>query len=173
MNNNLSWRHLDAKYAGIAIEYGTLPLLMESLFQQPVLVMPLERSIQHGSVTIFQWIVHITTRRSSASPVAYATIWAAEVKQTATGCTLISPPQQPREAATTQRARVFQQQLLGCVITLLEHHPQVSQVLVPARHRLPDEWVWSARCEDQRIVCHDGAWVLVEGAQDTNDTPSS
>jgi hypothetical protein len=173
MSNNLSSHNLDARYAGIAIEYGTLTLLIESLFQQPVLIMPLERSIQHGSVTIFQWMVHITTRTSSTSPVAYATLRAAEVKQTAIGRTLIYPPQQPHEVALPQRALLFQQQLQTCLITLLEQSPQVSQIIAPARHRLPDEWVWSARCEDQRIVCHDGAWVLVESAQNTKDTSPS
>ena len=42
MDNSVSSRKLEVKHAGAAIEYGTLTLLMESCFQQPVLVMPLE-----------------------------------------------------------------------------------------------------------------------------------
>jgi hypothetical protein len=169
MNTPLSSRHLEGKYAGIALEYGTLSLLMESLFQQSVLVMPLERSIPYGSVTIFQWMVHITTRTSPTSPIAYATMRAAEIKQTAIGRTLIYPPQQPHGAALPQRALVLQQELQACVITLLEQSPQVSQIVVPARYRLPDEWVWSARCEDARIHHHDGSWTLNERVQDAKD----
>ena len=162
MDNSVSSRSLEVKYAGAAIEYGTLALLMESLLQQPVLVMPLERSIQHGSVTIFQWMIHVTTRITTHSPVVYATLPAAEIKQTVIGTLFTYPPEQPREEATKQQALRLPQQLQACVVTLLERSPQVSQVIAPARHRLPDEWVWSARGTDERIVCRDGAWVLLD-----------
>jgi hypothetical protein len=162
MNNSLSSHSLEVKYAGVAVEYGTLALLIESLVQQPVLMMPLERSIQHGSITIFQWMIHMTTRANTHSPVAYATLPAAEIKQTVLGSVLTYPLQRAREEATKQQAQQFQRQLQECVIVLLERSPQVSQVIVPARLRLPDEWVWSARCTDERIVCRDGAWILLE-----------
>jgi hypothetical protein len=163
MNNSVSSRNLEVKYAGAAIEYGTLALLMESLVQQPVLVMPLERSIMYGSITIFQWVIHVTTRADANSPIAYATFRAAEVKQTVLGQKLIFPlTQEEWVAHPKERAHQLQEQFQVCIIDLLKRSPHVSQVIAPARHRLPGEWVWSARGTDERIVCRDGAWVLVE-----------
>ena len=94
MNNSVLSHDLEVKYAGDAIEYGTLALLMESLVQQPVLVMPLERSILQGSIAIFQWMIHVTSRTDANSPITYATFRAAEVKQTVLGQTLIYPSQE-------------------------------------------------------------------------------
>ena len=161
MNNSLSSRNLEVKYAGVAIEYGTLPLLLDTIIQQPVLVMPLERTFQQGSLTVHQWIIHVTTRIDTHSPISYASFWAAEVVERPMGYTLTVPLTQ-RGGDIMQRAQQFHQQLLTCVIDLLKRNPQISQVIVPARHRLPDAWIWSARCSDERIMCRDGAWVLIE-----------
>lgn len=162
MNNHLSSRDLEVKYAGIAIEYGTLPLFIENLpVQQPVLVMPLERSILHGSMAISQWVIHVTARTGTKSPVAYATFRAAEVKETVLGQRLIFPSQEDWSANPKERADQLQQQFLACVTDLLNQSGRVSQILAPARHRLPDEWVWSSRCTEERIVYRDGLWMLV------------
>jgi len=122
--------------------------------------MPLERTFQQGSLTAHQWIIHVTTRLNTHSPVSYASLWAAEVVERPIGFTLTVPSRQ-HDGDSMKRAQQFQHQLLTCVINILERSPQVSQVLVPARHRLPDEWVWSARCVDQCIQWRDGAWVLI------------
>ena len=165
MNNSVTSRTPAVNHTGMAIEYGTLALLMENLVQQPVLVMPLERTVQHGSVTIFQWAIHVTACATINSPIAYATFPAAEIKQTALGNLIIYPPQQSREEATKQHAQHLQRQLLACILTLLEQCPQVSRVFTPARLRLPDEWIWSSRGAEERIACRDGAWVLLEEKQ--------
>ena len=162
MNNSLSSRDLEVKYAGVAIEYGTLTLLIDTVVQQPVLVMPLERSIQYGSVTVFQWMIHITTRLDMNSPVTYATFQTAQVKQTALAQTLTFPPQEEWLVQPKEHAHKLQQQVLVCVTDLLKRSFQVSQVIVPARYRLPNEWVWSARCQDHRIAYWNGSWMLVE-----------
>jgi hypothetical protein len=116
----------------------------------------------YGSVTIFQWMIHVTTRTSENSPVAYATFRAAEVKQTVLGETLVFPSLEEGWIQPKERAHQFQQQFQECVAELLKRSAHVSQIIAPARHRLPDEWVWSARGSDERIACRDGAWVLLE-----------
>jgi hypothetical protein len=162
MDNSVSSRKLEVKFAGAATEYGTLTLLMESCFQQPVLVMPLERTIMYGSVTLFQWMIHVTTRITENSPIAYATFRAAEVKQTVLGSTLVFPPLEEGWIQPKERAQHLQQQFQECVADLLKRSAHVTQVIVPARHRLPDEWVWSARCTDEHIAFRDGSWILLD-----------
>ncbi|MBA2678655.1 MAG: hypothetical protein H0U76_09730 [Ktedonobacteraceae bacterium] len=162
MDKSVISSNLEVKYAGAAIEYGTLTLFIENLpVQQPVLVMPLERSILHGSIAIYQWVIHVTTRTGTKSPVAYATFRAAEVKETVLGKRLIFPSQEDWSANAKERADQLQQQFLVCITDLLNQSGRVSQVIVPARHRLPDEWVWSSRCTEERIVSRDGLWTLV------------
>lgn len=162
MKNHRTASDLEVTQAGNAIEYGHFPLFIENLMQQPVLVMPLERTLRHGSVTIFQWMIHITSRSDAQSPIAYATFWVAEVQQTALGQTLTFPTPSCWVEHPKERASHLQQQFLACITDLLKRSPQVSQVIVPARHRLPDEWVWSARCTDERLAYHNESWIIVE-----------
>jgi hypothetical protein len=162
MDNSVSSRKLEVKHTGDAIEYGTLTLLLDSCYLQPTLVMPLERTIMYGSVTIFQWMIHVTTRTSENSPIAYATFRAAEVKQTVLGQTLVFPFQKEWLEHPKEYAHQLQQQFQECVADLLKRSAHITQVLIPARHRLPDEWVWSARCTDERIAFRDGAWILLD-----------
>jgi hypothetical protein len=164
MNTTIPTNDLQVKYAGLAVECGTLTLLLETLAitRQHVLVMPLERSVQHGMFTAHQWVVHVTTRTNLASPVYFATLRAAEVVQRATGVTMTMPTRADRPGQTMRCAQQLQRQLYSCVLDLLSQCPQVSQVVKPARYRMPDEWVWSARCYEPCLQCIDGSWVLVQ-----------
>ncbi len=161
MNTHLSSRDLEVKYTGVATEYGTLTLLLDTVIQQPVLVIPLERVFQQGPLTVHQWIIHVTTRTDIHSPIAYTSLWAAEMVERPMGRMLTIPHTQ-RDGNIMQSAQQFHQQLLACVVDRLERSPQVSQVIIPARHRLPDEWVWSARGTDEHIGYLDEGWVLLE-----------
>lgn len=160
MEKTIPSEHLKVKSSGLAVECGTLTVLLAAIVHQPVLVMPLARTGTHGSLTAHQWIIHVTTRSNVHSPVYYATMRAAEVVHTAVALTL-SHPYQQRGDGVIHRAQQLQGQLLTCVIDLLAHTPHVSRVIVPARFRLPDEWVWSARCEEERIQYDHDAWTLV------------
>lgn len=162
MEKSISAQTLEVNSVGNAIECGTLAVLTDSMLQQPVLVMPLERTIQRGSLTVHQWAIHITARNSTKIPISYATFRAAEVVQRPTGLTFTLPVLQRYEGEVVKRAQQFQQQLQTCIIELLTHDPHVSQIVVPARFRLLDEWVWSARCQEQRIQYRNEAWVLME-----------
>ena len=151
---------LDVKYAGLAMECGTLEVLLAATMQQPIMMMPLTRTLREGGVSIHQWIVHLTTRRNTQSPVSYATLRAAEIVQRATGFALTAPTQQLCHEGL-ERGLQLQQQLQACMTDLLSRHLRVSQVIAPARFRLPDEWVWSAHCQDPHLVFQDGSWHVV------------
>lgn len=162
MDTNIPANDLQVKYAGLVIECGTLTLLLEAIMRQPVLVMPLERSVHRGMFTVHQWAVHVTTRTNLVSPVYFATLRAAEVIQRATGVTMTMPANADRPGQTMRCAQQLQRQLYSCVLDLLSRSPQVSQVVKPARYRMPDEWVWSAQCHEPRLQCVAGSWVLVQ-----------
>ncbi len=161
MGDTLPSQHLEVKHAGQAVECGTLKILLDAVLQHPVLVMPLTRTFQHGSLTIHQWAIHITARSRTLSPVYYATVPAAEVVQRPSGFTFTLPTQQLPVEQVIQQAHLLQQQLQACVIELLSRSVRVSTVVAPARFRLPDAWVWSARCEEPRLQYQSGSWVLV------------
>ena len=161
MNNSLSSQKLEVKYAGVAIEYGTLAMLLNSLLGERVLVMPLERSGQQRSQIRHQWIIHITGRRGMIGPVSFASFRAAEVIERSVGPTLAFPDLEDRLSHPMRRAQQFQEQLFTCVTTLLAQSPHIGQVVAPSRYCLPDEWIWSARCTDEHIAFRDGAWTLV------------
>lgn len=151
---------LTVKHAGLAVECGTLAVLLDAVIQQPVMVMPLARTIQRGSLTIHQWILHITTRCNTDSPVYYATLRAAEAIQRPTSTVLAFP--YPQREDVMHHAHRLQEELSGCIVHLLSQHARVSHLVMPARFCLPDEWIWPARCQEPRILCRDGAWVLVD-----------
>jgi len=160
MNTTLSSQKLDVKYAGLAVECGTLSVLLDATLQQTVMVMPLMRTIREEGLTVHQWILHITTRRNTQSPVYYASLRAAEVVQRATGVTLTTPYREPCSLGL-QRGQHLQQQLQACVTELLSRSARVSQVIAPARFRLPDAWVWSACCEEPCLQFQHGSWQFI------------
>lgn len=164
MKKEISSRVMDSQQAASAIEYGKLSLLIEHLGGlQSVLVMPLERTVLYGSKAIIQWAIHVTTRPDLQSPIAYATFRAAEVKETVLGQRVVFPTQAPSvETNSKEQARQLQHDYLTCVLELLKCSSRVGQIITPARHRLPDEWVWSARSTEARIAYQDGAWTLID-----------
>jgi hypothetical protein len=135
MNTTIPSQKLDVKYAGLAVECGTLSVLLDATLQQSVMVMPLTRTIQKEGLIVHQWILHITTRRNTQSPVYYASLRAAEVVQRATGFALTNPDRQPCPEGL-QRGQLLQQQLQICVTELLSYSARVSQVIAPARFRI-------------------------------------
>jgi hypothetical protein len=164
METTIPTNDLQVKYAGLAVECGTLTILLETLAitRQQVMVMPLERSVRRDLSTVHQWVVHVTTRTNLVSPVYFATLRAAEVVQRATGVMMTMPAKADRPGQTMRYAQHLQRQLYSCVIDLLSRSSQVSQIVTPARYCIPDEWVWSAQCHEPRLQCVDGSWVLVQ-----------
>ena len=156
-------RELEWDATGKVIECGTLAVLTAALHVQPVLLMPLIRSIQRGSITVQPYIVHVTASPSSSAPVFYATFRAAEIGRTLTGTTLTAPyPFQAQPSVLSNEAQRLQRELEACVTRILATDPHVSQVIAPARYRLPDPWIWQAECTDPQIVSVDRSWKLIK-----------
>jgi hypothetical protein len=127
--------------------------------------MPLTRSFQRGSLTVQQYVVHLTACPSPSAPIPilYATLRAAEIVRSLTSTTLTAPYSfQAQPSVLQNEARRLQQELETCITRLLSTDPNVSQVITPARYRLPDTWVWQATCTDSHIVCVDRSWKLIE-----------
>jgi hypothetical protein len=169
MDTNITYEQLEIKHVGLAIECGTLDVLLRTLVLQPVLLMPLTRTVQQGNVIARQWCVHLTSRPSTTSPVSYATFRAAEVVTQRMGSTLTAPYPQPLFQRNGEDvvllAMRLQASLVSCLHLLLTRDSRVTTVLVPARYRLPDEWVWSARGADPRLFCEQaGMWSLISDA---------
>jgi hypothetical protein len=161
MNSSLSSRDLEVKAVGMAIECRSLTVLLSIIAEpQQVLVMPLERSILRGNLSLSQWIVHVTTRRDLASPIYFVSLRAAEVTQRSIGPSLTMPIQQERLKEPATRAVHFQEQLYDCVVRLLSRSSRVSQI-IPAHYCLPNEWIWSSSASEPHIQFRDGSWMLV------------
>lgn len=161
MNNSLSSQDLEVKAVGQAIQCCNLTAMLDSIPEmQPVLVMSLERSITCGNLGLSQWIIHITTRSDASSPIYFVSLLAAEVQRRAIGSTLIMPTVHERLKEPISRAHHFQEQLYDCVVRLLLQSSRVSQI-VPARHCLPEEWVWSSWGSEPHIQFRDELWTLV------------
>ena len=156
-------RELDA--TGKVIECGTIDVLSASLHVQPVLLMSLTRTFQRGSLTVQQYVVHLTACPSPSTPIPilYATLRAAEIVRNQTSTMLTAPYsfQAPLPVLQNEAQRLLHE-LETCVTHLLSTDPNVSQVITPARYRLPDTWVWQATCSDPHIVCEDRSWKLIE-----------
>jgi hypothetical protein len=156
-------RELELDATSKVIECGTLALLTASLHVQPVLLMPLTRTIQRGSLTVQQYVVHVTASPSSSTLVLYSTFRAAEIARTLTGMTLTTPyPFQAPLPNLQIEAQRLQRELEACMTRILTSNPRVSKVIAPARYRLPDLWIWQAECTDPQIVCVDRSWKLIE-----------
>lgn len=161
MNNSLSSHALQVKYVGQTIQCSNLTVLLNAIAEQPVLVMPLERSIKRDHLVVSQWIIHVTTRCDPTSPIYFVSLRTAEVVQRAIGPSLVMPTQQECLRDPITRAQHFQKQFAACVADLLSQRSRVSQI-IPARYCLPEEWVWSSLGSEPRIQFRDNAWTLVE-----------
>ena len=161
MNTSLSSHSLQVKSIGQTIQCYNLTVLLNTIARQPVLVMPLGRSVKRDHLVLSQWIIHITTRGNPTSPIYFVSLQAAEVLQRAIGPSLMMPTQHECLRDPITRAHYFQEQLYSCVVDLLTHRSQVSQIL-PARYCLPEEWIWSSLASNPQIQFRDEAWTLVE-----------
>lgn len=157
-------RELELQHTGLAIECGTLRVLLDALHMGPVLMMPLTRTVQKDAMTVQQYVVHVTARPYASSPVYYATFRAVEIGRALTG-TLLTYPYPYRHDDRTAlhcEATRLQHELEACLSQLLVADPRVSQIIAPARYRLPDPWVWSVHSTDSRIVCVERSWQVWE-----------
>jgi len=161
MNTSLSSHALQVKSIGQAIQCYNLTVLLNTITEQPVLVMPLERSVKRDHLILSQWIIHVTTRCNPTSPIYFVSLRAAEVLQRAIGPSLMMPTQHECLRDPITRAHHFQEQFYSCVVDLLAQSSRVSQIL-PARYCLPEEWVWSSLASEPQIQFSDDVWTLVE-----------
>lgn len=161
MNTSHSSRTLQAKCIGQAIQCCNLTVLLNTIAEQSVLVMPLERTIKRDHLVVSQWIIHVTTHCNPTSPISFVSLRTAEVMQRAIGPSLMMPTQHECLRDPITRAHTFQEQFYTCVIDLLTQDLRVSQIL-PARYCLPEEWVWSSLASEPRIPFRNGSWTLVE-----------
>lgn len=150
----------------LAIEFGSLDLLLQVVRTAPVLLMPVERLVVQGGIARGkQWALHVTARGvEPGRPIYYATLPAAEVELEGedTG-KLVFPYESSREEA---RSVLIQGQLLSndlrdAVIQTLQLDHRVFSLLVPGRYRLPDSWVWGVRSDTGTlpIVLSKGRWT--------------
>src|SRR5437762_2359236 len=144
MDNKVPHKQLEIKHTGLVVECGTLDVFLNVIVHQPVLLMPLERTIPSASQYTRQWAVHVTARPSSAGPVYYATFYAAEVRGIGQTMSLTYPYCLQSKSALA-RAQILKLEMLHLLQQELIEHSHVSEVVMPARYRLPDEWVWSVK----------------------------
>jgi hypothetical protein len=161
MDNKVPHKPLEIKHVGQAVECGTLDVFLKVIVHQSVLLMPLERTIPSGSQSLRQWAVHVTARPSSTGPVYYATFHAAEVLGIAQTMSL-TYPYRFHSRSVLARAQILKLEMLHLLQQELIEHPRVSEVITPARYRLPDEWVWTARSTSARLIYHQEHWMLKE-----------
>jgi hypothetical protein len=160
VSDKVSQNRLEIKHAGQAIECGTLAVLLHGVVQQPVFVMPLQRVVSHGAQAIRQWVVHLTAQPSlKYGPVYYATFFAAEAMGIGQSIGL-TYPYRFVEATALERGNALQEELTQCLCEVVTSSPRVSNILIPARYRLPDEWVWSIRSKANQLIVHEGHWVV-------------
>jgi hypothetical protein len=161
MDDTVSQKKLEIKHAGQAIECGTLAILLNAVVQQPVLIMPLQRAVSNGAQAMRQWFVHLTTQPYIRNgPVYYATFLAAEAIGIGQSVGL-TYPYRFIEAAALARGNELQEELTLCLSQIVTQSPRVSGIIMPARYRLPDVWVWSARSQAEQIVLRDQHWTVV------------
>ena len=161
MNDKITQKQLTIKYTGLAVECGTLDVLLKAVVRQPVLLMPLERTLSHGSHYIRQWAVHLNARPASTSPVYYATFYAAEVLGIAQTMSL-TYPYYAHGKTILARAQILKLEVMYLLQQELREDPRVSEVVTYARYRLPDEWVWTANSVSNRLIYQNGHWMLKE-----------
>jgi hypothetical protein len=156
---NVPQNELEIKHVGQAIECGTLEVLLNATVYQPVFLTPLQRTLSYGLQTILQWAVHLTVQPHTNGPVYYATFLAAQVREIG-GTIGLTSPYRFMEPTAPMRANMLQQELTQCLCEVVTQHPRVNSVIQPARYRLPDEWVWSNRCNAGQIHMHEQHWTV-------------
>ncbi len=153
-------------HRGLAVECGTVEVLLTLLrHSATILLMQVERVLPHQGTLLVRRSLHLTARKieQRESPVYYGTITAVQFLRTGNQGRIIFPYHEklPNQKVT-ERATELTDSLQASLITALEADARVSQVLVPARYRLPDEWVWSVKTglEGTPITFQQGRWCL-------------
>ncbi len=160
MSDKIPQEPLEIKHAGQAIECGALEVLLNAVVSQPVFVMPLQQVVSNGAQAIRRWAVFLSVQPyMKHGPVYYATFLAAEAIGIGLGVGL-TYPHRFLEATALQRGNALQEELTQCLCQVLTQNPRVSGIVLPARYRLPDEWVWSNRCKALEIHLHEQHWTV-------------
>ena len=158
---------VEAVYEHGLIECGTLTVLLEAVGKNAtVLLTPLERSFQLDSSRLAQqFVLHVTARGTEAtSPIYYCTFVAAEVvSANGRGHLLLPVKELLDDAAVLQRAHTLHEGLQECLKETLRADPRVATLRTPARYRLPDAWVWSAKSTlvGSGIAYYEGHWTRI------------
>lgn len=152
-------------HRGLAIECGTVEIFLSQLrHSATVLLMPLERTIPQTNGWLTQMAIHLTARKVELreSPVYYCTLLAVELLGIGDTGRIIAPYREERpHPLVTTRANHLTTSLQRSLLATLKADPRVSQVLVPARYRLPDAWVWNVRTslEGTSITLQEDRWT--------------
>lgn len=160
MSDNVTQKSFEVKLIGQVMECGSLDVFLSFLRHQPILLIPLQRAFFSGPQSVRQWGVHLTAHAGMRDgPVYYATFHAAAAYGIAQGMGLTFPYQfQGKEAL--ERGNHLQDELVQCLRALLSPSPRVSEIITPARYRLPDEWVWATRSTAGHIVLREQHWTV-------------
>jgi hypothetical protein len=154
-------------HAVAVLEAGSLSTFL-ALFcsarkPQTVLLMPIERTIPQTIRSIKQWAVQVTDsfEREERTTILYATFPAAACTRIEQSASLRFPEEQHGcVTSIAASAKTLQTALLECLATVLEQQAVVQRVHVPARYRMPDEWVWvKSSLEGSGITFQHGHWT--------------
>jgi hypothetical protein len=160
MSDKIPQNTLEIKHTGQAIKCETLAVLLNAAVSQPVFLTPLERVVSNGAQAIRQWAVFLSTQPvTSHGPVYYATFFAAEALGIGKSVGL-TYPYRLSEPTARARGNTLQEELAQCLFQVVTHSPRVSSLILPARYRLPDEWVWSNHCKAGQIRIHQQRWTV-------------
>ena len=160
---------VEVTYETGLIECGSLNIFLESLTSNTtVLLTPLERRFWvNTSRMAHQFAVHLTARDTEAEgkqPIYYCTFLAAElVSIGGRGHLLIPVKEMLDDPNVVQRAHLLQEGLQACLVQTLQDNFRVGTLRVPARYRLPDEWVWSAKSTlaGSGIAFYNNQWTRI------------
>ena len=161
MENKVPQKQLEIKHAGLAVECGTLDVFLKGVTHQPVFLMPLKRQVPHQIQYVWQYAVHLTSHPIASGPVYYCTFLAAQLLGF-DGNAVLTFPYRLRGAKTRECAEYLQQEMVQALTQLLTRNARVSEVILPARYRLPDEWVWSLQSVCPQLVCREEHWEVRE-----------
>jgi len=155
------------------IECGSLGILLSMLpLSSTVLLMPINRrDAVMGSIDT-RLAVQVTARiadERDGPAILTATFIAAACTTLGGHGTLFVPcEERAKDAASIlSRARALQGELLACLMTCLDEHPNVARARHPARYRIPDEWVWHpASLDGSGISFHMDHWTYPQPQAD-------
>lgn len=150
---------------GTALECLTLAAFLKTLsYSTPVLLTPIDRRLPAPTgLWHAQFAVHVTARKGEReSLISYGTFLAAQVLGSGTAGSFSAPYHQEHHPDALATARRFTAELSACLLARLQQDPRVSEILTPARYRLPDAWIWHCgSLAEEGIVCQDQHWQIL------------